>query len=333
MSGSSISAYRRSRPSSPSAPLERLADGERRRAPRARPGPALSSSATGGRIEVELLGDDVGDGLAAQRGVEDVRGDLGVEGDRRRRARRGRRAMRATSSGLTSWPTTGTVEPLEQAAQRRPRPRRPRPRRSGRRVPATAKASGEPRRGRGSSSSSPTPTAGWAASHGSSAAIRVAGVDLDPRRVRDRRGERGRQVARVDSRPRRRVGVGAGRGRVGRAGGGRGAAGRDTASKSSDSWSPPPSRRRRGPAGPTPSRPAAPARRRAPPAPSRSVADARAAPRPRRPARLAGHRRQALDQRPELVLAEQPDDRLAVVVAEPRRLEVELDRQVADDRR
>ena len=49
--------------------------------------------------------------------------------------------------------------------------------------------------------------------------------------------------------------------------------------------------------------------------------------------RLAGHRRQALDQRAELVLAEQPDDRLAVVVAEPRRLEVELDRQVAHDRR
>jgi hypothetical protein len=31
--------------------------------------------------------------------------------------------------------------------------------------------------------------------------------------------------------------------------------------------------------------------------------------------RLAGHRRQALDQRPELVLAEQPDDGVAVVVA------------------
>ena len=47
---------------------------------------------------------------------------------------------------------------------------------------------------------------------------------------------------------------------------------------------------------------------------------------------LAGHRRQALDERAELVLAEEPDDRLAVVVAETGRLQVELDRQVAHDR-
>ena len=48
---------------------------------------------------------------------------------------------------------------------------------------------------------------------------------------------------------------------------------------------------------------------------------------------FAGHRRETLDQRPELVLAEQPHDGVAVVVAEPRRLEVQLDRQVADDAR
>ena len=48
---------------------------------------------------------------------------------------------------------------------------------------------------------------------------------------------------------------------------------------------------------------------------------------------LAGHRGQPFDQRPELVLAEQADDRVAVVVAKPRGLEVDLDRQVADDRR
>ena len=46
---------------------------------------------------------------------------------------------------------------------------------------------------------------------------------------------------------------------------------------------------------------------------------------------LPAQRREALDQRPELVLAEQPDDGLAVVVAEPGGLEVELDRQVAHD--
>ena len=48
---------------------------------------------------------------------------------------------------------------------------------------------------------------------------------------------------------------------------------------------------------------------------------------------LAGHRWQPLDQRPELVLAEQPHDGVAVVVAETRGLEIDLDRQVADDRR
>ena len=49
--------------------------------------------------------------------------------------------------------------------------------------------------------------------------------------------------------------------------------------------------------------------------------------------RLAGHRGQALDQRPELVLAEESDHGVAVVVGQPRRLEVESDRQVAHDRR
>ena len=48
---------------------------------------------------------------------------------------------------------------------------------------------------------------------------------------------------------------------------------------------------------------------------------------------FAGHRREALDQRPELVLAEQPDDGVAVVVAQAGGLEVQLDRQVAHDAR
>ena len=49
--------------------------------------------------------------------------------------------------------------------------------------------------------------------------------------------------------------------------------------------------------------------------------------------RLARDRRQPLDERPELVLAEEADDRVAVVVAEAGGLEVELDGQVADDPR
>ncbi len=49
--------------------------------------------------------------------------------------------------------------------------------------------------------------------------------------------------------------------------------------------------------------------------------------------RFAGDRRKPLDERAELVLAEQPDHGVAVVVAEPRGLEIDLDRQVAHDRR
>jgi hypothetical protein len=49
--------------------------------------------------------------------------------------------------------------------------------------------------------------------------------------------------------------------------------------------------------------------------------------------RLAGDRREPLDERPELVFPEEPDHRVAVVVAEARSLEVDLDRKVADDRR
>ena len=43
---------------------------------------------------------------------------------------------------------------------------------------------------------------------------------------------------------------------------------------------------------------------------------------------LAGHARQPLDERSELVLAEEPQHLVAVVVAQPRRLQVELDRHV-----
>ena len=59
-------AYRRSRPSSTEPPLERLADGERGERLEAGPGGAVE---LGDRRqdEVELLGDDVGDRLAAQR--------------------------------------------------------------------------------------------------------------------------------------------------------------------------------------------------------------------------------------------------------------------------
>ena len=63
--------------------LERLADGDRRQ--RLETGARRRRQLRRRRQDlVEVLGDDVGDGLAAQRGVEDVGRDLRVEGDLRR---------------------------------------------------------------------------------------------------------------------------------------------------------------------------------------------------------------------------------------------------------
>ena len=73
------------------------------------------------QLDVEPLGADVGERLAAQRGIEDVGRDLGVERDPRQRpAPAGsrsvgsRRASSQTSSGLTSWPTSGTPVAVDQ---------------------------------------------------------------------------------------------------------------------------------------------------------------------------------------------------------------------------
>ena len=286
MSGSSISRNRRSRPSSTEPSLERLADGERRQ--RLEPGPRRGVELGDRRQdEVELLGDDVGDRLAAQRRVEDVGRDLGVEGDRRRVARRGRRRSAATSSGLTSWPTSGIAELDRGAGGASPRRRGPRPRPRARpcrraRAPAASRAAVAGRR-----AASPTPTAGWAASHGSRAAIRSPRVDLDARRVGDRRGERapaGRPAAsrRRAPRTRRRRVVGLGpaadrpTGRPSAAAAGRARPRRSRATAGA--------RRPRpaaAPVAPSPSPTAAPLRRPAPPAPTRR-SRRRAGPRPRR---------------------------------------------------
>ena len=51
----------------------------------------------------------------------------------------------------------------------------------------------------------------------------------------------------------------------------------------------------------------------------------------RRACFLAGHARQALDERSELVLAEEAQHLVAVVVAQAGRLQVELDRHVRAD--
>ena len=316
MSGSSSSRIQAVEPVVDEPSLERLADGERGQ--RLEAGPRRAVELHDRRQDqVELLGDDVGDRLAAQRRVEDVRGDLGVEGDRRRRGV-GVVGDPGDEQRLDLVTDHRDLEPIEQPAQRAassgPSTATVRPS-----VPATARASGEPRRGRGSSSRSPTPTAGCAASQGSRAAIR------SPAGPRSATGRRSRPPAPSAGRPAGRP-VGAEprgcRGRPARPVRRAVVGSADRADRVEIERQLEPAALRRRPtgrAGPT-RRPggAGDARRR-----HRTVGRDAAQSRGRVAGRLAGHRRQALDERAELVLAEEPDDRLAVVVAEPRRLEVE----------
>ena len=277
-----------------------------------------------GQDEVELLGHDVGDGLAAQRGVEDVRGDLGVEGDG---CRGGVQVVGdpGHEKRLDLVTDDRRREPIEEPAQRRGVVRT-----LDRDRPAVRAGDGECQR-----RSAPRPRVveqeadpdrGLRGEPRLQGRDGVARVDLDARRVGDRRGQRasagrrrrrpapwpGRSPRRPRSRRRRR-------------------AARATGVEVERQLEAAALRRWTDRSG------GAPARRPG------GTGDARrrhgsvrgdAAQRLGGVARgLAGHRRQALDQRAELVLAEEPDDGLAVVVAEARGLEVELDRQVADDRR
>ena len=243
----------------------------------------------------------------------------------------GSSANRATRSGLTSCPTTGM--PRRSRSRRR---RRGVVRTLDRDGPAVRAGHGERERraacaAAGRRASSADADGGLRRQPRLERRDPVAGVDLDARRVRDRGGQRGRQVAGFDG----GVGDAAVRSSAARVLGAVGGRGRRRSRRPRRNRATAAGRRPRTPVAPPaacPSPPAVPSPRRAPPAPSRSVATPRSA-LGRVAGRLAGHRRQALDQRAELVLAEQPDDGLAVVVAEPRRLEVELDRQVADDRR
>ena len=163
-----------------------------------------------------------------------------------------------------------------------------------------------------------------------------AGVeDLDQRRVVDRR-RRGRSAGRrsVWRGDRRRPAsgaagravAGAARRRAARAPAARPCRSRATAAGLRRRASPP------GSAAPSPSPPAAPCR----PAPPPTVppVDDLAQRLDLVDGALAGHRRQALDQRPELVLAEEADHRLAVVVRQSRGIEVQvITGMLAHDRR
>ena len=225
---------------------------------------------------------------------------------------------------MTSWPTSGVRERVRGDGAGRRRPRARPPRRRDRPVPATARASGVPRRGRGSSSEEGNADRRLGRQPGLEVGDAIGTTDLDPAGVEDRRGQRGREVGcrlepavlgRLAARAARRL-PGSRPPRPRRSRGGAGARHCRRA------------RRGRRPARAPAVRPAGDAGRRHVAAlghRSQAVGPLLGG--------LARHRRQALDERPELVLAEQPDDGVAVVVAEARRLEVELDRQVAHDRR
>ena len=133
------------------------------------------------------------------------------------------------------------------ASRRRPGPR-PRPSgRPSRRRRAPAGAASRPR----VVESSPTPTAGWAASHGSSAAMpSPAWTSIRAGSVIAAASAVGRSPGSIGRGPRAARPVA---GRVGRRRRRR-AAGLGTASKSSESWSPPPSAGGRTRARPSPSR-------------------------------------------------------------------------------
>ena len=196
--------------------------------------------------------------------------DLGVERDGRRGRRRDRPPSRATSRCLTSCPTTG--------ASSRSSSRRECGgviRSLGRDRPAVGAGDGErqrlPRSGRGSVSRIATPTSGCAAIHGSRA--------VDPSSPRPRSGD-GSAIAAASARagrPDRNPGLSPGAASaarppspVGSAGSRRRWAPRprgrrraSTASKSSESWSPPPPVGARRPCRPQPDGRAAPTTRAA----------------------------------------------------------------------
>ena len=275
-----------------------------------------------GQDEVELLGHHVGDGLAAQRGVEDVRGDLGVE---RHGCRGGVLVVGdpGHDEGLDLVTDDRRREPIEEPAQRRGVVRtldRDRP-------PVRA---GDGERQRRSApgprvvQQEADPDRGLRGEPGLQGGDGVTRMDLDARRVGDGRGQRRRQVAGDDVRR---------RGRGGRDDRGPVAVGRRARDRVEVERQLQPAAFRRWTHGSG----VAPARRPGGTGHARrghgSIRGDAAQGLGGVARGLAGHRRQPLDQGAELVLAEETDDGLAVVVAEAGGLEVEVDRQVADDRR
>ena len=152
--------------------------------------------------QVELLGDHVGDRLAAQRGVEDIRRDLRVEGDRRGRRVRVVGDPR-DEERLDLVADHRDRQPVEQASQRR-----------GivgafdRDGPPVHAGQGE-RQGCAAARSriveqEPDPDRRLRREPRLEGRDRIPLMDLDPPRVGDRGSERGREVAGLDGRGRDR---------------------------------------------------------------------------------------------------------------------------------
>ncbi len=348
MSGSSIS---REQPVEPLVErgAARAAPGRRSpRGPRGRPGRTAAARPPGGRMRSSCSATTSAIVWLRRRGVQEVGRDLGVEGDRRRLGRRvlGEPRDEERLDLVADERRPDPIEERLEAARRRPDPRRRPSGRPARRGPAPAafrraaagRRGGAPRR----------PPAGRRATARGRRSPRPAHA-RSGRRVGDRGGQRGRQVGGGLDRGGRAPGSadrdrGDGDGRGGRLA----ARGRPVhrpevereleAAALPDQGARGSGPRRDGPgaAGGRGTRAGArqPVGRRSDlRRPDRLAAVDRAQGLDRLLGALAAERREPLDERPELVLAEEPDDRLAVVVAQAGRLEVQLDRQVADDRR
>jgi hypothetical protein len=163
--------------------------GRATRARRRRPGPAPRrapdrAARPAWAARAQPLGADVGQALAAQRGVEDVGRDLGVEVVARQLG--GGRVGGAVLGGRVAPGQLPDEQLLDLVADQRPAGGQDGRASCGRRVgvaattrpslPATARPSSVPRRGRGSSSARPTVSSGCAASQAVSSSSGMASL-------------------------------------------------------------------------------------------------------------------------------------------------------------
>ena len=294
------------------APLEGLPDGHR--AERLEPGPGRVAEVPGRRQDqVELFGDHIGDRLAAERGVEDVGRDLGVEGDRH------------PGGGLVVR-DPGDEDRLDLVADDRgvARLEDPADRRDGLDALDGDRPSVHPGEGKGKRAAHPRPRVVEQVADADGRLIGDPGrqpgdvvetADLDPGRVLDGRGQGLREV--LDRLPRARPAILGGGARRGRGHRPEVEGELELRAALRPSW---PGGRPTGCPVVGPRLGSGRPRR-----PDRAPGDDLAEGLGRGQRILAAQRRQALDQGPELVFAKQPDDALAVVGPDPGAGQVQLD--------